>query len=248
MFRRKKQGTLVLSPHFDDAALSVGGSLAARLFPKPVWIFTVFGVSNYTQSRFHIDSSWVTSVRRCEERRYATALGLFHGSAKFKEAGLRIGSTFESIFRGPGTLNPRKPAHFDRVIEHVIRGYDPRFVLCPAGIGNHWDHLLLCEAGRRIKLEPDLTVLFYEDLPYANDIGPKGTKRFVASLDHELRPITIPIDWSRKRDGLMYYPSQIGEDEVRRVHNYTAALAKANGTKSAGERFWTKAPKPRVIK
>ena len=68
-----QEGTLVLSPHFDDAALSIGGALAARFFPYPVCTYTVFGVSNYTRSCFHADWPPVTSLRQREERSYTAS-------------------------------------------------------------------------------------------------------------------------------------------------------------------------------
>jgi LmbE family N-acetylglucosaminyl deacetylase len=247
MSEPKRHGTLVLSPHFDDAALSIGGSLAAHVFPEPVSIYTVFGVSNYTKNTFHPGCREVTSLRRREDSRYAAALGARSAFADFKEAGLRIGCDFESIFRSPVNTNPCKPARFDRAIEGIVVDRHPRLLLCPAGIGDHWDHFLVCRAILKTKLEVELPVLFYEDLPYAEQVGPMCAKRFVVSLDHRLHSITIPIDWPKKRAGLNYYPSQLGEDDVERVRKYTRDLAKGERAKGPCERLWTAAFEPKLV-
>jgi LmbE family N-acetylglucosaminyl deacetylase len=229
----RQGGTLALSSHFDDVSLSIGGSLAAHVFPEPVCIYTVFGVSNYARGAFHNDWHAVTRRRRREESRFAEALGVACIHTDFLEAGLRIGCDFER------SGNSRKPARFDPAIERIVREYDPRLLLCPLGIGDHWDHILVRQAVLDMKFKPDLLVLFYEDLPYADDLGPDGAKRFVALVNHRFRDVAVPINWKTKRAGLKYYSSQVGEDELRRVRQYTQDLADAVGTEAPCERFWT---------
>jgi len=234
-----RKGTLVLSPHFDDAALSIGGALAARAFPDPVCIYTVFGISNYTRGRFHGGSRRVTSLRRREEKRYAAALGATCAFADFLEAGLRFDSHFASIFRGHGNSDPLKPARFDRAIRDVVFKYRPRLLLCPLGLGDHWDHLLLYRAVRKMRLGLRLPVLFYEDLPYADPLGPRGVERLMALLGRRFHPLTFPIDLNQKCAGLACYPSQLGGEDTYRVRKYAWDLAKRSRVQGPCERLWT---------
>jgi LmbE family N-acetylglucosaminyl deacetylase len=235
-------GTLVLSPHFDDAALSIGGALEAGAFPDPVCIYSVFGVSNYTRNRFHAGWRRVTSLRRREEKRYAAALGAICAFAEFQEAALRIGSDFPSLFRCRGNAYPLKPARFDRAMRDIVLEYRPRLLLCALGIGDHWDHLLVYRAVRKMRLGLRLPVLFYEDLPYAERLGPHSVERTVALLGPRFHSITIPIDLDAKCAGLTCYASQLGNDDTHRVRKYAWDLAKRTGAKGPSERLWTSTP------
>ena len=237
-----QKGTLVLSPHFDDAALSIGGALAARAFPDPVCIYTIFGISNYTSGRFHAGWRRVTNLRRCEDRRYAALVGATCAFAEFQEAGLRIGSDFQSLFRCRGNPYPSKPAGFDRALREIVLEYRPWLLVCPLGIGDHWDHLLVYRAVRKMRLSFRLPVLFYEDLPYAEHLGPRGVERAIASLGRRFHSITIPIDLDTKCAGLTCYASQLGDVDVQRVRKYASDLAKWKRAHGPRERLWTSTP------
>ena len=84
-----------------------------------------------------------------------------------------------------------------------------------------------------------LPVLFYEDLPYADRLGPRGAERMLASLGSRFYSITVPIDLETKCAGLACYTSQLGDEDTYRVRKYAWDLAKLKCAKGPCERLWT---------
>jgi hypothetical protein len=173
-------------------------------------------------------------------------LGASCAWAQFKEAGLRIGTDFTLIFRGAENTGPKRPAGFQPAIEEFISKFRPELLLSPLSIGDHWDHFLVRAAILEMKTKACPAVLFYEDLPYANSLGPKSVERFVTSRNHRLRPILISINWKIKRAGLNCYPSQLDDDDVCRVERYTLRLSNRVGESGPVERLWTTAWTPLI--
>ena len=88
---------LVLAPHPDDAALSVGG-LLVRL-REPVVLFTIFGRSNYTSRGFHAHWQTVSAIRKTEDAAFAASIGATLRYPALPEAAIRIGPSERLIFR-----------------------------------------------------------------------------------------------------------------------------------------------------
>ena len=72
----EKVGTLIISPHSDDIAFSIGGTLLSHFFPEPLMIVTVFTRSI---SADYFDGprneKTITAQRGAEDRAYAARVG-----------------------------------------------------------------------------------------------------------------------------------------------------------------------------
>jgi LmbE family N-acetylglucosaminyl deacetylase len=69
-------GTLIISPHSDDIAFSIGGTLLSHFFPEPLMIATVFTRSisaDYFDGPH--DEKTITAQRESEDRAYAKRIG-----------------------------------------------------------------------------------------------------------------------------------------------------------------------------
>ena len=68
---------LVLSPHSDDAALSVGGLIQKPAFRNSIHILTLFGRSNYTRAGgFQDNWQTVSKRRKSEDTAFAARVGV----------------------------------------------------------------------------------------------------------------------------------------------------------------------------
>lgn len=187
---------LILSPHVDDAALSLGGTLAHRRGEgRRRIVRNIFSDQSY-QSGLRTPASILAELAKAEDRLAGRILGYesrdcglagardrhrlpLARTLGWTQAGVRAESTFR---REIADLAARI---LDRVAPVPATG-DVR-LFAPSGIGGHLDHLLVRLAVGDLladgALDPD-RVQFYEDLPYAaaNMPGPDAPAGFAPAL------------------------------------------------------------------
>jgi LmbE family N-acetylglucosaminyl deacetylase len=216
--KTKGLGTLVLSPHADDAALSLGGCLLAGALPGPVTIVTIFGESNFMDGAFHADVRAVTQRRRAEDEAFAAAAGarlLFWSNA---EAALRP-SASTGVFAAGFDVSLDEPAGLDAQLSSLLAASPPELVLSPLGLGCHRDHLLVTRLAGRLAKQHALPIAYYEDLPYAAAESMRGIRARARNIDRPLKPwlVSIAAEFSAKMAALRHYSSQIGAADMKRV-------------------------------
>ena len=240
-------GTLVLSPHSDDAALSVGGVVAGRLLPAPLRVLTLFGRSHYTrEGGFGGDVEKVTALRIREDRAWSRTVGARLESWTLPEALLRPDEP--SIFAEATMRAPREPVPrwLRAPLSALLRNTRPKVVAVPLGLGDHRDHLQTRRAAidgiatLPASLRPRL--VFYEDLPYASRLSEGGIRSRVAAVDPGLRPVWLRLGdaLGAKIDALRCYPSQLEEEDLRAVRRH--ALRWSRLGLGPCERLWSVAP------
>ncbi|HYR11217.1 MAG TPA: PIG-L family deacetylase, partial [Longimicrobium sp.] len=115
----QSQAALVLSPHPDDAAFSVGGLLHRRVF-APVTIATVFGRTNFLGVHgFQDDAREATSIRRAEDAAFAAAIGANLISCEFPDASVRLEPSLDAIFGDAEAIPPELPGMLAEVVRQV---------------------------------------------------------------------------------------------------------------------------------
>jgi LmbE family N-acetylglucosaminyl deacetylase len=214
-----RAGTLVLSPHADDAALSLGGCLHAAVLPAPVTIVTVFGESNFMNGAFHSDVAAVTGRRKAEDRAFAAAAGvglLFWSNA---EAALRPSDSRDGVFAAGFDVPLEEPADLAARLESLLVASPPELMLSPLGLGFHVDHLLVQRLAARLSSLHGIPLAYYEDLPYAAAMPIRSIRARALGIDSALRPwvISIPGELTGKMTGLAHYSSQIDAADLARV-------------------------------
>lgn len=115
--------------------------------------------------------SWVSQLRKDEDRAFAEACGLRRVQLDLPEAPLRG----QDPFKGQTTANDAR--HVEAALMAALTDLAPKdksirpWLFCPAGIGGHIDHLLVRGAVlQRIgDLRRVFRIAFYEDLHYASD-------------------------------------------------------------------------------
>lgn len=212
-----------LSPHYDDIALSCGGTaaLAARgpgeadvalIFgdhPDPDQPLTDFAASMHRQ--WGMDASSVIAGRRAEEAKASEILGSRDLFLPFRDAIYR-GDRYTSdpvLFSRPAEDEADLPrqiaeaAGLSGPADSAVRVY------APLGIGFHVDHQHAFIAGLRLARE-GWEVWFYEDLPYALRDGAKDRRLAAIGTMVKSGPLVdVEPVWTEKIDAIMAYPSQL---------------------------------------
>jgi LmbE family N-acetylglucosaminyl deacetylase len=251
---------IFLSPHYDDIALSCGGTarLASRSGSRPL-IALIFGsepdlsqpLSDFAEAMHRgwgLDATAVVAGRRAEEAAASAILGADDRFLPFHDAIYR-GTTYTSnevLFSTPAESEATLPG---RIVDELGLGglaTSHARIYAPLAIGNHVDHQLAFEAGRELA-NAGWDVWFYEDLPYA--LNPERLQSRLTALDGQIKTaalVDVGIVWDDKISAIMAYPSQLPTifDYVGVGHSRDAidgAMSGYAGSTIPGklvERFW----------
>ncbi len=168
--RSERPRVTIVSPHFDDAPLSLGQSLLdGALRSARARVVVVFGRTNFTRW-FHPTRGRAvpTSIwRRSEEAAAQVAFHYRVRTARWEELVLRTGELDPAVLLDPSAALDEHL--LDALVSWLrrLRG-DGSTLLFPAGLGDHIDHRLVAAAGRRLMAEHPDQLGFYEDRPYAS--------------------------------------------------------------------------------
>ena len=168
-----------LSPHFDDAVGSCGGTIGRLVsIGHAVRILTTFG--GVEREPFSVPAQvlhdeWKlerpVGHRRLEDASACLILGCERSFCEFPDAiyrqaadGQHLYPTFESL-RGP--IAPEDSALAEQLAEQVKRYLADQntVVYCPLAIGAHVDHVVVKECGHLLKTH-GAAVVFYRDFYY----------------------------------------------------------------------------------
>lgn len=222
---------LYLSPHLDDAVLSVGGLIAAQLTAGDrVVIATLCTADPATDEIFSplaidLHRQWGNLVRPYEGRRHediAACRAL--GGAEARHLGMP-----DAIYRGQSDLHGYRYETLDELFEPIpfwdqaftgpvaaavdrlVSELEPMTVYAPLGVGANVDHLHVRNAALRVA--DTRPICLYEDQPYSTGrfpvvmADPVGVA--VRACAIPLRPVTHRIPWATKCDAIKCYESQL---------------------------------------
>ena len=224
---------LAVSPHLDDAAFSVGGTLAALAAAgHEVTVLTCFTASVPDPAGFalacQLDKGLPADVdylalRRDEDAAAMAVLGATPVYLGLPEAPHRGYTSAADLFAG---IHPGDHVH--RSLTTALDGYDADLWLAPQALGGHVDHLQVLRAVAPL----DRPVLWWRDSPYvlrdpAAVPGPE--------LPGGLAEVRLPQDPDRRADACACYPTQLGF-QFGGVGEMRAALAGLPEVLLAGER------------
>jgi LmbE family N-acetylglucosaminyl deacetylase len=251
---------IYLQPHFDDAALSCGGTIALqRATGQRILVVTVFGgmpqrgaeLSSFaarTHQRMGIGPNAAEAVqqRRAEEAAAAEALRVDTLILDFPDA----------IYRGSPALYTSEDALFgnvnaadlalDEQLAGVLMQLHERAPLAviysPLGVGHHVDHQLVCSAADRLA-QRKLAVKFYEDFPYVAQPGALETRQKELSIAMEPEFVEVSGLIRTKEEAVAQYSSQIPQlfgtqDAMRQaLRGYSSSLRRSYPGIEL-ERYW----------
>ncbi|MGB0589628.1 MAG: PIG-L deacetylase family protein [Myxococcota bacterium] len=220
---------VVLSPHHDDAALSLGLTLReAAQQGTAVNILNVFTVSSHCPGRDADGVGEVSALRAEEDAAFVAKLpGGVAGDLGRRDAPLRGYEGYRFIRRRALDASERAEV-LDLALQlRPWAGHDVYFV--PLGIGDHIDHRVARIAAERAWAGAEIR--YYEDLPYGA-WKPERVAAAVQSLGGApeacLGASSRPAE--EKRDLIACYGSQLSEAQQRQVVDHAAECG--------GERWW----------
>jgi LmbE family N-acetylglucosaminyl deacetylase len=245
-----------LAPHYDDVALSCGGTVAALADAglRPL-VVTVFGgdpaPENLTAfARFQHDR-WGTgegdtiATRLAEDRAAAAALG----------CATRVFPFLDAIYRGDhylsdealfGDLADDDGPLVEQLVAEVaalpeLADLTDATLYVPLAIGNHVDHQIVFQVGQRLATR-GLRVLAYEDFPYVA-LPDQASRRLAAVAGAIEPPVLVPVagTLTRRVAAIAAYRSQVPtifrftDDWRGVVEGWARALG---GDVGPAERYW----------
>jgi LmbE family N-acetylglucosaminyl deacetylase len=251
---------LFVSPHYDDIALSCGGTAAllsragrapevALVFgaePEPTVPLTAFARAMH--AGWGVDATGAIAARRAEEACAAALLGTRVRFLPFRDAIYRGDrySSDDALFGHPAADEARLGAAIAAALDLPNHPDERTRVYVPLAIGNHVDHQHAYRAGE-VLARSGWAVWGYEDLPYALRAG-AAERRFAAVSPPPAVAALVEVGevWETKLDAIFCYPSQLAT-----IFGYVAAgasraeidvvmrrYAEAAGGGPAVERFW----------
>lgn len=251
---------LFVSPHYDDIALSCGGT-AARLRqlgrkpevaivfgaePDPAMPLTAFAAAMH--AGWGMAANDVIAGRRAEEAVASRMMGTEVSFLPFHDAIYR-GARYLSDPELFGEVRGDELDLPGRLIAALGFGGAPdgrTRIYVPLAIGGHVDHQHAWEAGVALH-RAGWKVWFYEDLPYALKAGIRRERIETAGVPLAVGALVdVAATWEQKLDAIMAYLSQLAT-----IFNYVdagasrdeiAALLGEYATEAGGgiavERYW----------
>jgi LmbE family N-acetylglucosaminyl deacetylase len=246
---------LVLSPHRDDAAFSLGLALDGWLAAGHR--VTVLGVFTRSLSAPFSDAdtvhpndllSYVSAMRRREDAELLKLLpGLRMVDLNLKDAVLRLRCAADEAYTVTPAADDTAIAKVQKALGKIDMELKVEAILLPLGLGYHVDHLVVREAA--LEFASARACAFYEDLPDAlrDGEGFVADRNIDAAVAVELAnvgdahaPVTLAVSPGaeaairRKRKIVSVYASQVDEATMETISNFASRYG-------AGERVWSNA-------
>jgi len=192
----------IVSPHSDDVCYSLAGFLK-NIYRSALsmTICTVFSQSDYTLSSSKEPCvDLISAIRKREDIVFQNMIG--HGIKMqwldYQDAPLRGHNVELTCFVDKFTKSDKyyKEAFKKYVLTVLDKGL-VSMIICPMAIGNHIDHLIVNQVITDLLYNGDLRnnqVLFYEDLPYANEQNKPDFHVFFNKISNKLGMKLFHID------------------------------------------------------
>ena len=164
---------LVLSPHLDDAAFSVGPFIAGATTERAVTVATAFTASVAEPRGFALacqtdkglpPEADYMALRRREDTEWAERVAATTLHGPLQEAPHRGYNSADTLFSGIHSTDCVGEALADW-LARVVAERKPELVFLPLGVGGHVDHLWLRQAAETT-LSQRLPLVYYGDQPY----------------------------------------------------------------------------------
>lgn len=228
---------LLLSPHADDAAYSVGGIVAHLSRQADIQLMTIFGRSGWALPQAPCERSVdaISKMREEEDRAYCRRRRIDYTLLACPDSFVMgYDEAKEMNVAAAGDL---RTANIVRLIRDVMLYLAPHVVLAPIGLGGHIDHQIVRTAADALDQDQ---VLYYEDIPYCAGLP-------LAEMESQLVAqglaiaVTVDIEnvLAEKCEDMWGYRSQTSTSTIAEMLQHASRI----GTSRAryAERLWHRA-------
>ncbi|MCU1730128.1 MULTISPECIES: PIG-L deacetylase family protein [unclassified Pseudomonas] len=225
---------LLLSPHADDVAYSIGGIVARLSMRADLRLMTIFGYSGWAlpQASCEKSADAISAERELEDRAYCGRWRINYDCLSCPDSFV-MGYDNATELSIAATDDPRTEDVVN-LIRNAVACRRPQVVLAPCGLGGHVDHQIVriaADALHRIE------VLYYEDVPYSSSLLLPELERQLTAQD--LVPaMTADIEGvlESKCEDMWGYRSQTSESTVSEMLLHAGRVG--TGTARYAERLW----------
>jgi len=199
----------VVSPHIDDAILSIGGIIAGLKGKQDLVIKYVFSTSNWVNPEITFVAGLLGKTELVTEQRVK------------EEAALSALYDYKTDMMGFLDLPLRQGISIEKTaidVQKKLAGSITKKDTCifPMGIG-HPDHVLVSAVGFYLR-KKGFRTLFYEDLPYASSAT--DAVMHIAT-GQKLEPVDYKIDLEEKLRAIRMCESQVPESWSQLVSRHS---------------------------
>jgi LmbE family N-acetylglucosaminyl deacetylase len=227
--------SLIVSPHLDDAILSLGGYLQSNNDENNT-IITLFNTA-WTAIDENMDYASITSMNLKEELTVVKKIGCKHIFLGYDEALLRGYKQWNEAY---SSSNDQKVFYnVVNEIKSILNNNKYNEIFFPMAIGEHVDHVMVYEVAKLLLdfcAEKYIEILFYEDLPYAS-YGGVSERIQKVSKDFDIIQHSFEITeyFEEKCNYLKIYRSQLMLQDIDRIKRYVKHM---DGDNIVNERVW----------
>ena len=225
---------LLLSPHADDIAYSIGG-IVAQLSPRAnLRLMTIFGHSGWALSQAMCEQSAgaISAEREREDREYCVRWSIDYDLLHCPDSFV-MGYDAATELRISVTEDPRTEGVVDLILNSVACS-QPEVVLAPCGLGGHVDHQIVrVAADARARVQ----VLYYEDVRYSSSLPLPELERQLAAQGL-IPAMTTDIEGvlDSKCEDMWGYRSQTSSSTVAQMLLHAGRVG--TGISRYAERLW----------
>ncbi|MES2868605.1 MAG: PIG-L family deacetylase [Pseudomonadota bacterium] len=230
----KGRRILLLSPHADDVAYSVGGIVARLSMRADLRLMTIFGHSGWAlpQALCGTSADAISAEREREDRAYCARRSINY-DLLFCPDSFVMGYDSAKELSIAATDDPRAEGVVN-LIHSAVACRVPQIVFAPCGLGGHVDHQIVRIAADALH---HVEVLYYEDVPYSSRLPLPVLERQLAAQG--LTPaLTANIEavLESKYEDMWGYRSQTTASTIAEMLLHAGRVG--IGTGQYAERLW----------
>lgn len=228
---------LLLSPHADDVAYSIGGIVVRLSRQADVLLMTVFGRSGWALPaalrRKSVD--FISALREQEDRAYCERRQLGYVRLPCPDSFVMGYDEATELCDVPND-DPRT-VNVVMIIEAAVASLRPHFVIAPCAVGGHIDHHIVRGAAETLR---QVDVLYYEDVPYSASLSmPELERRLLRQGKTPAVTVDIEHQLESKCADMWSYRSQTCSRTVREMLLHAGRVGAGNVRYA--ERLWRRA-------
>lgn len=212
----------IISPHQDDAALSLGNFIFNHK-ETSISIINCFTVTDYSPLYPVFDRADVMRKRRKEDVVFRTQInknGIQFINLDEPDGPIRLNTRNMDAILTERNLNYKDRVHLSSLCKSMAKHLKGLLIL-PLGVGGHVDHNLACLAGISL-IKDNSLIAFYLDVPYWLRSSLEKIKRRIQYIENLSGSSLTPYvehsstKWDKKLLSKMY-TSQITKEEAIQI-------------------------------
>jgi LmbE family N-acetylglucosaminyl deacetylase len=233
--RLANQNILLLSPHPDDIAYSIGGLIAKIASAATLNMVTVFSRSGWANpvALRRAGPASIGAIRTAEDTEFCVRHGIGRSELGFADSSL-CGYDDNSERSANPEDDPRTQTVARAIQSHHSRSR-AQVVFAPAAIGGHIDHKIVFDAAVSLQAAQ---IIVYEDIPYSAWYSLQQIERKLTGAKlRRLGVVAIDDVMDVKIEGMWKYRSQTCAKTVEEMKLHARRVA--TGQVTYAEVLWT---------